>query len=67
LVELLNEEATSVCGSEFFPPVAVAVPVAGRLSVPRTVLPPLMSSVEAGVVVLIPILAVLPEPDWKIV
>ena len=43
--------------------VAVAVPVAGRLSVPRIVPEPLTSSVVAGVVVLMPIFAVVPVPD----
>lgn len=60
---LLYADATIVMGCEFLPAVAVATPVAGRLSVPRTVLPPLMSNVVAGVVVPMPTLAVAPVPD----
>jgi hypothetical protein len=34
---LLNTETASFKGCELFPGLAVAVPVAGKLSVPRTV------------------------------
>ena len=61
---LLNAEAAKLNGCEFLP--AVAVPVAGRFKMPRTVLPPLISSVAAGVVVPMPILVVVPDTDWKI-
>jgi hypothetical protein len=44
---------------------AVAVPIAGKLSVPRIVLVPFTSKVVAGAVVLTPIFAVLPVPDWN--
>ena len=51
-----------MAGWEFVPVVAVAVPVAGKLKLPLTVSPPFRSSVLTGVVVLMPILAVLPVP-----
>jgi hypothetical protein len=62
-VLLLNAEADKSSGWESKPLLAVAVPVAGKLRVPRKVEAPLTSSVVAGVVVLIPILAVFPLPD----
>ncbi len=40
LVPLLNDEATKFSACEFLPPVAVAVPVAGKLNVPRAVVVP---------------------------
>jgi hypothetical protein len=43
----------------------VAAPVAGRLKLPRAVTVPFTSKVEAGVVELIPIFAVLPVPLWN--
>ena len=52
-------------GCEFLPAVTVAEPVAGKVNVPRTVSPPLISSMEVGVVVLMPILAEDPVPDWN--
>jgi hypothetical protein len=64
-VVLLKADAVSVLGCEFFPPLAVAVPVAGKLRLPRTVALPFTSSVLAGVLVLMPIFAVLPDPDWN--
>ena len=66
LVALLKTDADKISGSEFSPAVAVALPIDGKVSAPRMVPPPATSSVLAGVVVLIPILAVLPEPDWNI-
>lgn len=60
---LLYADAVRFSGCEFLPAVAVAVPVAGKVRMPRTVLPPFMSSVVVGVAVLMPILAVLPVPD----
>lgn len=62
---LLKAEAARFSGCEFLPAVAVALPVLGRLRVPRMVAPPLTSKVEAGVAVLIPIFAALPVPDWN--
>src|SRR5450432_2416823 len=62
---LLNEEAVKFKGWEFLPTVEVAVPVVGRTRDPRTVAPPLTSKVEVGVVVLIPMRAVVPLPDWN--
>src|SRR5215471_15250481 len=62
LMLLLKAEACKLAGCEFLPADDVAVPVAGRLRVPRTVPAPLTSSVEAGVVVFKPTLAVLPVP-----
>ena len=59
---LLKAEAARFSGCEFLPAVAVAVPFDGRLNVPRIVPPPFTSSVEAGVIVLIPIFAVFPVP-----
>jgi hypothetical protein len=59
---LLYTEAVNVSGCEFFPAVAVAAPVAGKLKFPRTVPPPFTSSVLAGFVVLIPTFAVEPLP-----
>lgn len=59
---LLNAEAACLTGSEFTPAVAVAGPANGNLSAPRIVPLPLTSSVVTGVMVLMPILAVLPEP-----
>src|SRR5260370_30682542 len=64
-VPLLNDEATNPSACEFLPPVAAAAPVAGRVSRPSTFSEPFTSSVAAGVVVLIPTLAVLPEPLWN--
>ena len=61
---LLKDEAARLAGCELLPPVDVATPVAGRLNFPRTVTPPLTSSVLAGVVVPIPILTVAPFPVW---
>jgi hypothetical protein len=61
-VLLLNDDAVKLNGCEFLPAVAVAVPVAGSVSVPRTVSAPFTSSVTAGVVVLMPIFAVDPLP-----
>ena len=63
LVPLLNTEAPNCKGWESSPAVAVAVPMAGKANVPRTVPAPSTSSVVAGAVVLMPILAVLPVPD----
>ena len=60
---LLKADAARFSGCEFFPALAVAVPVAAKLNVPRTVVPPTTSRVVAGVVVLIPIFAVAPVPD----
>ena len=60
---LLNAEAERFSGCEFFPAVAVAVPFEGSVKVPRTVAPPLTSSVVEGVFVLMPTLAVVPDPD----
>jgi hypothetical protein len=60
---LLNTEATIKSACEFFPPVDVAVPVEGKLKVPRTVAAPLTSSVDPGVVVPMPTFAVAPVPD----
>lgn len=54
LVPLLNAEAVQPMGCEVLPAVAVAVPVAGRLSKPRIVPPPFTSSLAAGVVVPMP-------------
>ena len=62
-VPLLNTEATSALPCEFAPLAAVAVAVADRLSVPRTVTLPFTSRAETGVVLLIPILAVPPTLD----
>ena len=64
LLLLLNDDAPRPIGCELLPAVAVATPPAGRPSVPRTVALPLTSSVLVGVVVLIPILAVVPLPVW---
>src|SRR5271170_6037240 len=63
LMVLLTAEACRLTGCEFFPAAAVAVPVVGKLSVPRMVAPPFTSRVEAGDVVPMPIFAELPEPD----
>jgi hypothetical protein len=60
---LLNAEAVRLKGWEFFPAVAVALPVEGRLNVPRMVPAPFTSNVVVGVVVLMPIRAVAPLPD----
>jgi hypothetical protein len=62
-VPLLKTDALKFNGWEFLPAVTVAVPVVGRVNAPRTVPAPLTSSVVAGLVVLIPILAVEPVPD----
>ena len=43
----------------------MAVPVAGRLNRPRIVPPPFTSSVDAGLVVPMPTLALAPVPDWN--
>ena len=63
MVLLLNTEAAKACGCELKPPLEVAVPVAGRLNNPRTVLPPFTSKLDAGLVVPMPIFALLPVPD----
>ena len=55
---LLKAEAARFSGWELAPLVAVAVPVAGKLSMPRIVPAPFTSSVVAGVIVLMPILNV---------
>src|ERR1043166_2932757 len=65
LVPPLNEEAVCSDTCEFLPPVAVAVPVAGRLNVPRIVPLPFTSRVLIGVLVFTPIFAELPVPDWN--
>jgi hypothetical protein len=62
-VVLLNTEAMKSYGCEFFPP-AAAVPVAGRVSEPRTLAVPLTSRVAQGAPVLMPILPVAPAPVW---
>ena len=62
---LLNAEATKFCACDAFPELAVAVPVAAEFSRPCRLVDPLMSSAAIGVVVLIPIFAVPPEPDWN--
>ncbi len=59
----MNAEAMNVVGCEFFPEVAVAVPVAGKLKLPRTVSAPFTSSVVDGVIVLMPTFAVALLPD----
>ena len=56
-VPVLNAEAVKFSGWEFFPAVAVAVPVAGRLSNPRKMPVPLTSSFAAR--------AELPMPTWS--
>ena len=61
----MKTDAVNAWGAEFLPADAVAAPVAGRLSVPRTVVAPLTSRVLVGVVVLTPVLAVAPVPDWN--
>src|SRR5690242_14301500 len=66
LVPLLNDDASRLKGPELDPALAVAVPRLGNCTWPRTTALPFTSSVAAGVVLLIPILAVAPEPDWKI-
>src|SRR5579864_9488532 len=69
---LLNEDAAKFSGCELVPFVAVAGPVDGRVSVPvtevapRIVAPPFTSSVVAGVVVPMPIFAVVPAPVCEI-
>ena len=60
---LLNTDEVKVTVCEFFPAVAVAVPVVGRLKFPRTVAPPFTSSGVTGVVVFTPIFAVAPVPN----
>src|SRR5208282_1112133 len=60
---LLKVEATRPNGLESAPPAAVAVAAAGKFNRPRMVAPPLTSRVAAGVMVPIPIFAVLPVPD----
>jgi hypothetical protein len=65
LTVLLYAEATRFKGSEWLPALAVEVPVAGKVVVPPSVVVPLMSSVDAGVVVLMPTIALAPVPDWK--
>src|ERR1022692_255234 len=53
-VPLLNADAARFSGCEFFPAPAVAVPVAGSSSVPRTLADPATSSFAAGVCVPMP-------------
>ena len=65
-VVLLNDEASIMKGSELNPALAVAAPWLGNSKAPRTRALPPTSSVVAGVVLLIPILAPVPDPDWKI-
>src|SRR5580700_8975587 len=65
LVPLLNDDPCSEKGWELNPPPAVAVSVLGSCNGPRAITLPLTSRVAAGVVVLIPTVAVLPEPDWN--
>jgi hypothetical protein len=61
---LLNTEAVKFSACEFFPAVAPAVPVAGRLSKPRKMPVPLTSSVAPGEVLPMPSLGVVAVPDW---
>ena len=63
-VLLLKADAVSVVGCELVPAVLVAVPVAGKLKLPRTVAAPLTSNVVAGVAVLSPTFALEPLPVW---
>ena len=65
LVPLLNAEVTKSKGCELKPLLVVAIPVAGKLNRPESVPPPLTSRVEAGLMVLMPSLAVLPVPNWN--
>src|ERR1022692_2120009 len=58
-VPLLNADAARFSGCEFFPPPAVAVPVAGSSSVPRTRADPATSSFAARVCVPMPRLRLL--------
>ena len=58
----MNAEAMKSCGCEFLPALAVPVPIAGKVKMPRTVPAPFTSRVVAGAAVLIPILPVDPLP-----
>jgi hypothetical protein len=62
-VPLLKEEAVRVVGCDALPEVAVAVPVDGKLTLPRKVEAPCTSNVDEGALVLIPTFAVAPDPD----
>ena len=66
-VPLLYTDAIIKSGCELYPLVEVAVPVAGRVSVPPTFSAPFTSRVTAGVVVPMPIFAVEPLPVCVIV
>ena len=61
----MNADAFRSMGWEFLPAVAVAVPVDGRVNEPRRLVLPATSRAAAGVVVLIPILAVGDDPVWN--